>query len=353
MTNMSRKSQALNQFLVALFLLSSILLPVSKAFADYSYEGVPSGYGLAWSDEFNGAVGTGPNTAVWSYASGTGQPNHELENYTNSRNNSVILADPKAVDGKSLAIIALDPGGNNGQMGNYTSARIATADTKTFTYGYMEARVRMPYGQGIWPAFWMLGNNINHGTPWPQCDEIDILENIGNAGDQGTNHMSLHDGNDTTFFPALPGGQLYHNAYHTFAAKWEVNQIQFFVDGNLMVTDTPASMGNNWAFNNNPNFFLLNVAVGGDWPGSPDGSTSFPQTMVTDYVRAYQTGFATPAPVVQSTWRVRCGGDSFTDSQGNVWASDTNFTGGWPAAPTTSAITGALPSSTDQTLYQW
>src|SRR5581483_4739015 len=228
MTNMSRRARSLNHFLVALFTVFSMtILPCSQALADYTWENVPAGYGLAWSDEFNGAVGSGPDTSVWSYDTGINQPNNELENYTNSRNNSVILSDPKSVDGKSLAIIALDPGGNNDQMGNYTSARIDTADTKTFTYGYMEARVRMPYGQGIWPAFWMLGNNINHGVGWPACDEIDIMENIGNAGDQGTNHMSLHDGNDTTFFPTLPGGQLYHNAYHTFAAKWEANQIQF------------------------------------------------------------------------------------------------------------------------------
>lgn len=329
-----------------------LLLP-KQTWADYSYENIPTGYGLAWSDEFNGAVGSLPNSAYWSYDTGINQPNGELENYTNSTNNIHVVADPNAVDGKSLVIIAQDPGGNNDQMGSYTSARIDTADKQTFTYGYMEARIRMPYGQGIWPAFWMLGNDINHGTQWPYCDEIDIMENIGQTGDQGTNHMSLHDGNDTTYYQALPGGQIYHNAYHTFSALWQPNQIQFFVDGNLMVTDTPASMGNNWAFNNNPNFFLLNCAVGGSWPGNPDATTSFPQTMYVDYVRAYQTGFATPTPVVQSTWRVRCGGDNYTDSQGNVWMADSNFTGGWPAANTGTAVSGALPASSDGTLYQW
>ncbi len=338
---------------VSVVIFAFLLLFTRQALADYSYENIPAGYGLAWSDEFNGAVGSLPNSANWSYDTGINQPNNELENYTNSTNNVHVISDPNAVDGKSLVIIAQDPGGNNDQMGNYTSARIDTADKQTFTYGYMEARVRMSYGQGIWPAFWMLGNDINHGTNWPYCDEIDIMENIGNTGDQGTNHMSLHDGNDTTFYPALPGGQLYHNAYHTFAALWQPNQIQFFVDGNLMVTDTPASMGNNWAFNNNPNFFLLNCAVGGAWPGNPDSSTSFPQTMYVDYVRAYQTGFATPTPVVQSTWRVRCGGDNYTDSQGNLWTADSNFTGGWPAANTGTAVSGALPASSDGTLYQW
>ena len=123
------------------------------------------------------------------------------------------------------------------------------------------------------------------------------------------------------------------------------------MDGNLFETDTPATLGNNWLFNH-ANYFLLNCAVGGSWPGNPDGSTSFPQTMAMDYVRVYQTGLATPTPVVQSTWRVRCGGDNYTDSQGNLWVADTNFTGGWPAA-TGNAISGALPASSDQSLYQY
>src|SRR5277367_1567912 len=127
--------------------------------ADYTWEGVPSGYGLAWSDEFNGATGSAPNSTNWTYDQGDGGwGNAELENYTTSTANSQIIADPNAVDGKALAIIALDPGGNNDAVGSYTSARLvssaggATPDV-TAQYGYMEARVRMPYGQGIWPAF--------------------------------------------------------------------------------------------------------------------------------------------------------------------------------------------------------
>ncbi len=340
-----------NRFWLSLTLMVPLYTTViSTAFADYTWEEVPTGYGLAWSDEFNGAVGSAPNSANWTYDTGTGQPNNELENYTTSTNNSQIINDSNAVDGKALAIISLDPGGNNDVMGNYTSARLKSQNLQTFTYGYMEARIRMPYGQGIWPAFWMLGNNIST-VGWPACDEIDIMENIGQSGDQANNHGSLHDGNDTTQIFTLTGGQLFHNEYHMFSALWQSNEIQFFCDGNLYETDTPATMGNNWAFNSNPNFILLNTAVGGNWPGNPDGTTSFPQTMFVDYVRVYQTGFATPTPVVQANWRVRCGGDSYTDSQSNLWVADTNFTGGWPGS-TATAISGALPGSGDQALYQ-
>jgi len=329
----------------------------ARVLADYTWEGVPSGYGQVWSDEFNGAIGSGPNTANWAYDTGNngGWGNSELENYTTSTANSQIVADANATDGKSLAIIALDPGGNNDAVNSYTSARLVSSIGSTpnnaWQYGYMEARVKMPYGDGIWPAFWMLGNDINSGVAWPTCGETDIMENIGDTADQPVNHGSLHDGTNFTNTFTLPGPQLFHNAYHTFAAQWVNNQIQFYVDGNLYETVTSSQQTGTWEFNNSF-FFLLNLAVGGTFPGNPDASTSFPQTMFVDYVRAYQSGQPTPTPVVQSTWRVHCGGDNYTDGNSNLWVADTNFTGGWPSYSGT-AVSGTLPTSSDSLLYQY
>jgi beta-glucanase (GH16 family) len=349
-------------FLNALLIFS--LSAATTAWADYTWEGVPTGYGLAWSDEFNGTTGSAPSSSNWAYDTGaTGWGNNELENYTASRANSQIVIDSNAVDGKSLAIIAIDttPGSPAySTVGRYTSARLVSSVSSSGSstpnvyeqYGYMEARVKMPYGQGIWPAFWMLGNNTNapSNTSWPNCGEIDIMENIGNSSDQPVNHGSLHDGTDYTQTFSLPGGQLFHNAYHTFGALWQANEIQFYVDGNLYETQTSAAP---WVFNGNNFFFLLNCAVGGNFPGSPNSSTSFPQTMYVDYVRAYQSGIPTPTPVVQSTWRVHCGGDNYTDGLGNLWSADSNFTGGWPSASGSGISDSVQPTAGDQTLYQW
>jgi beta-glucanase (GH16 family) len=279
---------------------------VPKAYA------VPAGYSLYWSDEFNGAVGSAPNGANWTYNTGdSGWGNAELENYTNSTQNSQIVADPNATDGKSLAIIALDtmPGSANyGTVGRYTSARLlsnaAGFPGVTFQYGYMEARVQMPYGDGIWPAFWMLGTNINSGVAWPNCGETDIMENIGNAADQPVNHGSLHAPNwNPTGTYTLPGGALYHNGYHTFGVLWQANQISFYVDDTLYETQTSTDAtgaGGTWEFNSTM-FFLLNMAVGGNYPGSPDASTSFPQTMLVDYVRVYEPNTPTATPNASAT----------------------------------------------------
>ncbi len=321
----------------------------------------PAGYNLVWSDEFNGNVGSAPNSANWTYNTGAGGwGNNELENYTTSTANSQIISDPNAGDGKALALIAIDtqPGNTNyGTVGRYTSARLLTSGLQSFQYGYMEARIQMPYGDGIWPAFWMLGNNIG-SVGWPTCGEMDIMENIGNVSDQPLNHGSLHaPGWNPTGTYSLPGGALYHNAYHTFGLLWQQDQVQFYVDGTLYETQTAAGAagaGGTYEFNSQF-FFLLNMAVGGSWPGSPDAGTSFPQTMLVDYVRVYQqpsgTATPTPTPVVASTWRVNAGASQYTDSQGNVWSADENYMGG-TAAVTNSAIAGALPGAGDQTLYQ-
>lgn len=322
----------------------------------YTWEGVPPDYGLYWSDEFNGSIGNYPSSSNWfSQTGATGWGNNELQNYTSCTANAQIVSDASAVDGKALAIIAIDtmPGNSNySTVGRYTSARLYTLGLQSFQYGYVVARIRSPYGQGIHPTFWMMGTDIDT-VGWPACGEMDIMENTGSIADQSTNHGSLRDGIDWSNIFTIPGGQLLHNDYNTFAVLWQPGQIQFYVDGNLYETvNSLQQTSGTWEFNKTF-YFLLNIAVGGNWPGSPDATTLFPQIMYVDYVRAYTQGLPTPVPVSQSTWRVRCGGDDYTDSQGNLWQADTNFTGGLPAPPSTATGGTVLPSQSDHTLYEY
>ena len=175
----------------------------------------------------------------------------------------------------------------------YTSARLKTLGKFSQQYGRFEARIQMPEGQGLWPAFWMLGANINT-VNWPACGEIDIMENIGK--EPSINHGSLHmpaAGSTTddqlTGMYTLAGGAKLGDAFHTYAIEWSSSSISFFyVDDMLYETQTPqTASGRTWEFNQ-PFFILLNVAVGGTWPGAPDSTTTFPQTMKVDWVRAYQ-----------------------------------------------------------------
>jgi beta-glucanase (GH16 family) len=180
--------------------------------------------------------------------------------------------------------------GPDGITRDFTSARLLTAGKFTQRFGRIEARIKLPGGQGIWPAFWMLGNDIST-VGWPNCGEIDVMENIGR--EPSINHASLHGpgyfgGNSLTALYGLAGGQRFSDDFHVFTLEWSPNVLRFFVDGNLYETRTPADVpdGGSWVFDH-PFFLLLNVAVGGSWPGSPDTTTVFPQTMLVDYVRVY------------------------------------------------------------------
>lgn len=242
-------------------------------------------YQLVWSDEFNGADGSVPDPTKWAIQTGgNGWGNHELEYYT-SRPQNV------QVQGGNLVITAAKEAytGPDGVSRNYTSARLQTKGLFSQQYGRFEASIKIPKGQGMWPAFWMLGSDIDT-NPWPACGEIDIMENIGK--EPAINHGSLHGpgyapGNVTAAY-TLPSGAL-GEGFHLYAVEWDTQQIRFYVDSNLYATFTSADLpaGSPWEFNK-PFFILLNVAVGGDWPGSPDGTTQFPQQMLVDYVRVYQ-----------------------------------------------------------------
>jgi beta-glucanase (GH16 family) len=248
----------------------------------------PAGWKLAWSDEFNGPDGAGVDGSKWKAdVGGGGWGNNELEYYTSSTENA-------HQQGGALVITATTS--HASQYGcwygtcQYTSARLLTAGKVDVTYGRVESRIKIPSGQGLWPAFWMLGENIGN-VGWPACGEIDIMENIGR--EPVTVHGSMHgpgySGNTPeTAVYNLPGGKRFSDDYHVFAVEWEPSVVRFYVDGSLYQTRTPADLppGTTWVYDH-PFFMILNVAVGGGWPGSPDGSTQLPQQMLVDYVRVY------------------------------------------------------------------
>jgi len=244
---------------------------------------------LAWSDEFDGPWMAQPDSSKWAYdIGGGGWGNAELEVYTNAVDNAHL-------DGKGNLLIRAD----RSSTGSYTSVRIKTQGKFAFTYGKVEARIKLPHGQGIWPAFWMLGSDIP-AVHWPACGEIDVMENIGREPSTvlGSLHGPGFSGGDSVHAPyTLPGGKRFADDFHVFSVVWSPESVEFFADSKLYLRATPAALpaGAPWIFNK-PFFLLLNVAVGGRWPGPPDGSTSFPQQMTVDYVRVYQAAPAAPAP---------------------------------------------------------
>jgi beta-glucosidase len=275
-----------------------------------------SGWQLVWSDEFNGAAGTAPNPANWNTDIGTGWGQYEIET-TSGSTNTVFQ------DGNGNLVIQATRGPN----GSYISGRVQTgapgASTQTtdlsWQYGRVEARIKLPFGTGIWPAFWMLGEN--YGTVgWPGCGEVDIMENFGTFDNNatvnnGTIHGPVSSSANATDYPnggigmstTLPFGETVYDDYHVYAIEWSPNTINFFVDGDLYETVTPASLpaGAPWVFNA-PFFLILNVAIGapGSFLGTPDSTVTFPQDMLVDYVRVYQATNVTAATPVIAPGRV-------------------------------------------------
>jgi beta-glucanase (GH16 family) len=246
------------------------------------------GWSLTWSDEFDGPSGTTVDRTKWTFdLGGGGWGNQELETYTDRSSNA-------SLDGAgNLAIVASRERftGADGVARDYTSARLKTQGLFAQAYGRFEARLKVPHGQGIWPAFWMLGSDID-GVGWPVCGEIDVMENIGREplAVHGTLHGPGYSGGSgigATY--TLPSGQRFADDFHVVAVEWEANAIRWYVDGALYQTRTPADLPGSarWVFDH-PFFIILNVAVGGSWPGSPDASTVFPQRMLVDYVRVYR-----------------------------------------------------------------
>lgn len=270
----------------------AVLLAISAS-AQAPPPGSIPGWHLAWSDEFNGANGSSPDPSKWTFEiGGKGFGNHELESYTSRPVNAHLQ------DG-NLVITALkeDLTGPDGIPRGYTSARIRTQGHFAQAYGRFEARMQLPLGKGIWPAFWMLGDNI-YTTPWPASGEIDIMEDIGEASAvYSTLHGPGYSGGHalSSKFP-LPAGETINAAFHTYAVEWAPNDITFFFDSHLIAHRTPADLpaGARWVYDH-PFFILLNLAVGGDWPGNPDATTAFPQRMLVNYVRVYTRDASPPA----------------------------------------------------------
>lgn len=276
----------------------------------------PPGWKLVWSDEFDGPDGAPPDPAKWNFETGgDGFGNHELEYYTSRRDNSRL-------EGGALAIVARreDYFGAAEEDGDYVSARVGVPERRvqqffsmrtanhytsarltTFgkfqlRYGRAEARIRLPAGRGLWPAFWLLGADIP-AKGWPDCGEIDIMENVGHdmSTIYGTIHGPGYSGANGIGSPYAVKGGDFSAGYHIYAVEWSPESLQFSVDGSVYETRTPKDLprGSRWVFDH-PFFIILNLAVGGDWPGSPEPSLQFPKTMLVDYVRIYQPVDAAP-----------------------------------------------------------
>jgi beta-glucanase (GH16 family) len=243
--------------------------------------------GPTWADEFDSINGNN-----WTFETGGGGwGNNEREYYTAGQNAS-IQYDAQA--GSNVLVIEArkdNPSNYSCWYGRceYTSSRMVTNGKKSFTYGRIEARIKAPQTQGVWPAFWMLGSNIG-SVGWPTCGELDIMEHVG--FEPVINHGSMHGpgySGNTPFTSAFYLSEAVNANYHIYAVEWNSNSVSYFVDGNKYYTVNKSQVQTygNWVFDN-PMFILLNVAVGGTWPGSPDGSSTFPQRMYVDYIRVYQ-----------------------------------------------------------------
>jgi beta-glucanase (GH16 family) len=245
---------------------------------------------LVWHDEFDGPAGSSFDRAKWvADTGGSGFGNEERQFYTTRAENVVLDGDGHLV----ITALAEPPSSADKCWYGaclYTSTRLKTQGLFAHAYGRFEARIRIPRGQGVWPAFWMLGADIE-SVGWPDDGEIDIMENIGRepAIVHGTLHGTGYSGAASIGRPQILLGGAYADDFHVFSVSWRPGEIRWFVDGRQYHRMTPADLppGTKWVFDH-PFFLLLNFAVGGGWPKDPDASTTFPQQMVVDYVRAYR-----------------------------------------------------------------
>ena len=230
-----------------------------------------SGWNLIWQDELD--------PEKWEMEiGGHGWGNNEKQFYTMNPENVRLEDGNLVIEARNEFFVRR----------HYTSGRIKTQGLFTFTYGRVEGRMKLPYGQGIWPAFWMLGDDIDE-VGWPLCGEIDIMEHIGREPRTvyGTVHGPGYSGSaGIGHFTTFPAGALTEE-FHVFAIEWEPNEIRWYVDDELFFTLTDEQVTGEWVFDH-PFFILINMAVGGYWPGNPDETTEFPQFFTVDYVRVYQ-----------------------------------------------------------------
>jgi len=236
-----------------------------------------TGMRLVWADEFD-STALNPNNWVHETGAG-GWGNQELQYYR--PDNTSLLNGNLVITAKAQRY---------GQS-NYTSSRIVSRGKKAFKFGRVDIRASLPKGQGLWPALWMLGTNIT-SVGWPSCGEIDIMELSGNLPNRVLGSVHFGSSPEKRQIRSMPkylsGNNAFHNEFHVFSIIWKENIIEFLVDDEKYFTITPQDMGNElYPFNKNF-FFIMNVAVGGNFPGSPDPGTPFPQHMIVDYIRVFQ-----------------------------------------------------------------
>jgi len=272
---------------ILLTLLLTVAVPAVAQRASVPPEAIAKpGWALTWSDEFDAPDGSAVDPAKWSYdVGGNGWGNQELEYYTSSTRNAEQRGGMLVITAKRERM-----NGAEGVTREYTSARLKTKEHFAQAYGRFEARIKVPRGQGLWPAFWLLGNDIDK-IGWPKSGEIDIMENIGKEPDSvhGTIHGPGYSGAGGIGSPYSLIDHDFADSFHVYAIEWEPNEIRFYVDDELYATRRPSDLphGTKWVYDH-PFFIILDLAVGGAWPGNPDATTRFPQAMLVDYVRVYK-----------------------------------------------------------------
>ena len=264
----------------------SLLLLVATFFTgcnpDESQRLEERSWNLTWSDDFDGPAGQSPDADKWAFDVGTGDNgwgNVELQYYTDRTDNV-------ALDGNGNLVITARRETFSGAP--FTSGRIKTQGLFTQTYGRFEARIKSPYGPGLWPAFWMLGDNIDE-VNWPLCGEIDIMEIRGQQPNimAGSVHGPGYSAGSSVTMNYGFEDRRFDTDFYVFAIEWGEGYIDYFVDDVLYQRITPADVDGDWVFDG-PFFILLNIAVGGNYVGFPTSETPFPQPMEIDYVRVYE-----------------------------------------------------------------
>jgi|GEM_PF-551984 len=290
---------------------SSLVLLVGCSFSRQSPpEWEREGWTLIWHDEFDEEI---IDSNKWEIEiGGHGWGNNEWQFYTDRPENVRIEDGLLIIEAREEKFIRR----------NYTSGRLKTQGLLNFTYGRVEARMKLPYGQGIWPAFWMLGEDVND-LGWPRSGEIDIMEHIGRKPTHiyATVHgPGYSGGGGVGHFTTFPAGSLSEN-FHVYAIEWEPDEIRWYVNDNQFFKLTPDQVPGEWVFDH-PFFILINLAVGGNWPGYPDESTKFPQYLFTDYVRVYQR------PEMAAEYQELLGGSMHV---GDIQISAVEDANGWHA----------------------
>ena len=287
-----------------LLIMCALLATGVERASDSARDGRSGAKSLAWRDEFKGPRGTRPDPRKWTFETGYGWGDHELQSYTARRANA-------SLDGRGhLAITARRElyTGADGRTARYTSARMNSRARFEFAYGRVEARIRVPRGNGLLPAFWALGSNLDR-VGWPDAGEIDVME--VNGREPFTVHGTLHGPRAGHKHYALEASRTWHrplaSGFHVYGVSWSPGRIVFRLDGERYAAHTRSdlSAGSRWRFDH-PFYLLFTLAVGPRWLGPPDRTTPMPATMLVDWVRV-RRGRATRCPTVRAPeWRARC-----------------------------------------------